>query len=65
MMDRTITMSIKEFDRVEIVRKCISKTLSQVSAAKYLNITDSEPNNKISNEVRIKAMKLIHERYPN
>ena len=28
MTDRIITMSIKELDRVEIVKKCISKTLS-------------------------------------
>ena len=87
MTDRIITMSIKELDRVEIVKKCISKTLSQVSAAKYLNISDrqmrrlvskfrlhrvsgliskcrnSEPNNKISNEVRTKAIRLIHEKY--
>jgi len=30
VIERTITMSTKEFDRLEIVKKCTPKTLSQV-----------------------------------
>ena len=38
-MNRTVTMSIKELDRLEIVKKCTNKELSHSNGAKQLNIT--------------------------
>ena len=39
-MNRTVTMSIKELDRLDIVKRCADKTLSQDCGSKNLNISD-------------------------
>ena len=40
VMNRTVTMSIKELDRLDIVKRCADKTLSQDWGSKNLNISD-------------------------
>jgi hypothetical protein len=49
-MNRTITMSIKELDRLKIIQKCIDKKLSQENGAKQRNVryTSSQINTKFS-----------------
>ena len=39
-MNRTITMSMKEFDRLEVVKKCANKTLPQANGSKQLSISE-------------------------
>jgi hypothetical protein len=49
-MNRAITMSIKELDRLKIIQKCIDKKLSQENGAKQRNVryTSSQINTKFS-----------------
>lgn len=48
-MNEVITMSKKEIDRVQILKKVQNKELKQIQAAKILNISDRQVRNLLTN----------------
>jgi len=47
-MNRIITVSIKELDILEVVKKCADKTLSQTIGSRQLSISDRHLSQLIS-----------------